>query len=413
MTATTVIVGAGQAGADLAVALRQQSYPGRILLIGEEPVVPYRRPPLSKGFLLGDVNEDALCILSGEGYSKRGIELRTGLRVECIDRADHNLNLSDGSRVRYDNLALTTGGRARKLELPGVNRPNVHSVRTLADIRNLSEQFKGGKRLVIVGGGYIGLEVASVAVKTGLKVTLVESLPRLLARVTGPELSQYYAEVHRRNGVEIRLGASVCALEGAEHVETVILQDGTRLPADIVIVGIGLIPNTELAAQAGLAVDNGILVDLYARTSDPHIVAAGDCTNHVNGFLRCRVRLESVSNASEQARVAAATICGQHVAYASVPWFWSDQYNLKLQTVGLSQGYDRVVLRGVSTTDSFTAFYLKDGVVIAADSVNRPQDFVMARKIVAGRLRVNAAFLADETVPLKTFLTAGANTCNS
>jgi 3-phenylpropionate/trans-cinnamate dioxygenase ferredoxin reductase subunit len=235
-------------------------------------------------------------------------------------------------------------------------------------------------------------------------VTLVEALPRLLARVTGPELSQYYLEVHRGHGVDIKLGAGVQALEGGELVETVILQDGTRLAADLVIVGIGLIANTELAEQAGLEVDNGVIVDLHAQTSDPDIVAAGDCTNHDNGFLGRRIRLESVPNASEQARVAAASICGQKVPHAGVPWFWSDQYDLKLQMVGISQGYDKVVIRGSMEANNFAAFYLKDGVVISLDTVNRPQDFMIGKKMVAARLVVDPAILADESASLKALV---------
>lgn len=404
VTATTVIVGAGQAGGDLASALRQLGYPGRIVLIGEESAVPYRRPPLSKAFLSGDMAEEALYIKTREAYAKHDIELRTGLRVQAIDRAARTLTLADGGCLAYDKLALTTGGRPRRLDLPGADKPNVHYVRTIDDINRLREQFKAGKRLVIVGGGYIGLEVAAVGIKKGLQVTLVEAMPRLLARVTGPELSQYYEQVHRRHGVDIRLGAGVQAMEGGSQVEAVVLQDGTRVPADIVIVGIGLIPNTELAEKAGLAVDNGIVVDLYAQTEDPDIVAAGDCTNHDNGFCGRRLRLESVPNASEQARVAAASICGQRIPHASVPWFWSDQYNLKLQMAGLSQGYDRAVVRGSMSADSFVAFYLRDGVVIALDSVNRPADFMAGKKMVAGRLRADPATLADETVSLKALL---------
>jgi len=404
VSATTVIVGAGQAGGDLASALRQFGYSGRIVLIGEESAVPYRRPPLSKAFLSGDMGEEALYIKTREAYAKHDIELRTGLRVQSIDRAARTLTLVDGGHLAYDKLALTTGGRPRRLDLAGADKPNVHYVRTIDDINRLREQFKAGKRLVIVGGGYIGLEVAAVGIKKGLQVTLVEAMPRLLARVTGPELSQYYEQVHRRHGVDIRLGAGVQAMEGGSQVEAVVLQDGTRVPADIVIVGIGLIPNTELAEKAGLAVDNGIVVDLYAQTEDPDIVAAGDCTNHDNGFCGRRLRLESVPNASEQARVAAASICGQRVPHASVPWFWSDQYNLKLQMAGLSQGYDRAVVRGSMAADSFVAFYLREGVVIALDSVNRPADFMAGKKMVAARLRADPATLADETVSLKALV---------
>lgn len=404
MSATTVIVGAGQAGSDLTTALRQMGYTGRIVLIGDEQAPPYRRPPLSKAYLAGDIGEEALYLKPAATYTKQNVELRTGVRVASIDRQAHTVTLADGESIKYDKLALTTGGHARRLPLPGAEKPNVHYVRTLADIQRLKEQFLPGNRLVIIGGGYIGLEAAAVGIKKDLKVTLVEALPRLLARVTGPELSQYYDGVHRRHGVDIRLGAGVQALEGDQIVDTVILQDGTRIPADLLIVGIGLIPNTELAEHAGLEVDNGVIVDLYAQTSDPDIVAAGDCTNHENGFLGRRLRLESVPNASEQARVAAASICGQKVPHVGVPWFWSDQYDLKLQMVGLSQGYDKVVIRGSMEADNFSAFYLKDGVVISVDTVNRPQDFMVGKKMVAAKLKIDPAVLADESVVLKSLI---------
>lgn len=404
MSETTVIVGAGQAGSDLTTALRQAGYTGNIILLGDEQAPPYRRPPLSKAYLAGDIEEEALYLKPPATFVKQNVELRTGVRVTAIDRHAHTVTLENGESIKYNKLALTTGGHARRLPLPGAEKSNVHYVRTLADIDRLKAQFKPGRRLVIIGGGYIGLEAAAVGIKKELNVTLVEALPRLLARVTGPELSQYYLEVHRRHGVDIRLGAGVQALEGGEQVENVVLQDGTKLAADLIIVGIGLIANTELAEKAGLEVDNGVLVDLYAQTSDPDIVAAGDCTNHENGFLGRRVRLESVPNASEQARVAAASICGQKVPHAGVPWFWSDQYDLKLQMVGLSQGYDNVVIRGSMAADNFAAFYLKDGVVIALDTVNRPQDFMIGKKMVAARLKVDPAILADESSLLKSLV---------
>ncbi len=404
MSETVVVVGAGQAGSDLCTALRQQGFEGRIVLVGEEPALPYRRPPLSKDFLSDAMEEQALFIKPQKAYDKQNIEVRTGVRVEAIDRAAHTVTLDNGEVIDYSRLALTTGGRPRLLPLAGAEKPNVHYVRTIADINKLQAQFSAGKKLLIIGGGYIGLEAASVGIKQQLNVTVVEALPRLLARVTGPELSSYYDGVHRSHGVDIKLGAGVEALEGDDTIDTVVLSDGTRLPADIVIVGIGLIPNTELAEAAGLDVDNGIMVDLHARTSDPDIFAAGDCTNHENGFLGRRVRLESVPNASEQARVAAAAMCGKPVPYTGVPWFWSDQYDLKLQMVGLNQGYEDIVIRGSMADNSFSAFYLKDGVVISADAVNRPKDFMVAKRIVAGKTRVDPAVLADESVELKSLI---------
>ncbi len=404
MSQVTVIVGAGQAGSDMATALRAQGYEGRIILIGNEAALPYRRPPLSKDYLSGDLTESQLYLKPAPAYEKHDIEVRTGVTVTEINRDAHTVTLDNGETIKYDKLGLTLGGHARKLPLPGADKPNVHYVRTIADIDYMKQQFQAGKKLVIIGGGYIGLEAASVGIKKELDVTLVEALPRLLARVTGPELSEYYCGVHRKRGVDIKLGSGVKALEGGNQVESVILEDGTTVPADLVIVGIGLVPNTALAEQAGLEVDNGVVVDVYCQTSDPDILAAGDCTNHDNGFLGRRIRLESVPNASEQARVAAATICGKQVPHDSVPWFWSDQYDLKLQMVGINQGYDQVVIRGSMEDDNFSAFYLKDGVVIAVDAVNRPKDFMMGKRIVAARMKLDPAVITDESVELKSLL---------
>lgn len=404
MSETVVIIGAGQAGGDMTTALRQQGFEGRIVLIGEEPALPYRRPPLSKAYLSGEMSEAQLYIKPASTYEKQNVDVKTGVRVESIDRAAHTVTLDTGEVIEYTKLAFCTGGHARRLPLAGAEKPNVHYVRTIADIERLKAQFQPGKRLLIIGGGYIGLEAAAVGIKKELNVTLVEALPRLLARVTGPELSEYYYGVHSAKGVDIKLGAGVEALEGGDTVETVVLADGTRLQADVIIVGIGLIPNTELAEAVGLDVDNGILVDLQCRSSDPDIFAAGDCANHDHGFLLRRIRLESVPNASEGARVIAATICGKEAQHNGAPWFWSDQYDLKLQMVGINQGYEEVVIRGSMEDNNFSAFYLANGVIISADTVNRPKDFMIAKKLVAGRVKSDAATLSDETVDLKSLL---------
>jgi 3-phenylpropionate/trans-cinnamate dioxygenase ferredoxin reductase subunit len=404
----TVIVGAGQAGSELATSLRQHGYAGSVVLIGDEEFVPYRRPPLSKTYLSGEVTLESLFLKPRAVYEKHAIECRFGIGVESIDRATRSLRLYDGSILRYEKLALTTGGRPRRLSVPGAERSNVHYIRTIADIDRLKQQLGEGKRLVIIGGGYIGLEAASVGIKKGLHVTVVEALPRVLARVTAPEISAFYERVHRGHGVDLRTGVGVHALEGDGDDCTVVLVDGTRLAADLVVIGVGLIPNTELAEAAGIEVSNGIVVDRYAVTSDPDIVAAGDCTNHDNVFLGRRLRLESVPNALEQARVAAASILGRPRVYDAVPWFWSDQYDLKLQMVGLSLGHDDLIVRGDIDANSFTAFYLKDGVVISADSVNRPQDFMFAKRLVAERAAVPPERLRDDAVPLKSLLQATA-----
>lgn len=404
--ATIVIVGAGQAGGETASELRKQGYAGRIVLVGEEPQVPYRRPPLSKAFLNGTATEESLYLKPAAEWDKVKVEFIGGVRAERIDRAGRVLHLADGRSLAYDKLVLATGGRARLLSLPGADKPNVFAVRSIADVHALRPLCQPGKRAAIVGGGFIGLEVAAVLVKLGLQVTVLEGLPRVLARVTVPEVSAFFERVHREAGVDLRTGVQITAFEGGDKVEQVLLGDGSRIATDVVIAGIGQLPNVELAQQAGLAVDNGIVVDEYARTSDPHIYAAGDCANHPNAFFDCRLRLESVQNAMEHGRTVAANLLGKAQVYNVVPWFWSDQYDLKLQMVGLSKGFDRMVVRGDLNGRAFAAFYLKDGRVLAADTVGRPADFMMAKKLVAGHARIDADRLADEAVPLKELLPA-------
>lgn len=408
-SSTAIIIGAGHAGGELAIALRNEGWNGRILLLGEEAHLPYHRPPLSKAYLAGSVEKSSLSIRPQLAYDKANVEFFGGVRVVRIDRANKRLELADGKQLAYDKLAIATGGRPRPLNVPNAAAAarcaNFHYLRTLDDVELIRAQMAPGKRLAIVGGGYIGLEVAAAAVAQGLKVTVLEALPRVLQRVTAPELSAYYERKHREAGVDIRTNVQVADLEvTGEAVSAVICADGSRLETDLVVVGIGLIANTELAAEAGLAVDNGILVNEYAQTSDPDIHAAGDCTNHPNPLLGRRLRLESVPNALEQSRVAAAGMAGKLKAYASVPWFWSDQYELKLKMIGLSEGFERLVLRGDPQTDSFSAFYLKNGKVLAADTVNRPQDFIAAKRLVAEGIAVTAEQLADDSKPLKELL---------
>ncbi len=409
-SSTAIIIGAGHAGGELAIALRNEGWEGRILLLSEEAHLPYHRPPLSKAYLAGSVEKTSLSIRPQLAYDKANVEFFGNVRVVRIDRANKRLELADGKQLAYDKLAIATGGRPRPLAVPNAAAAercaNFHYLRTLDDVELIRAQMAPGKRLAIVGGGYIGLEVAAAAVAQGLQVTVLEALPRVLQRVTAAELSAYYERKHREAGVDIRTGVLVADLELTDGaVSAVLCADGSRLEADLVVVGIGLIANTELAAEAGLAVDNGILVDEYARTDDPDIHAAGDCTNHPNPLLGRRLRLESVPNALEQSRVAAAAMAGKlHKSYASVPWFWSDQYELKLKMVGLSEGFERLVLRGDPLSDSFSAFYLKDGKVLAADTVNRPQDFIAAKRLVAEGIPVTAEQLADDSRPLKELL---------
>lgn len=410
-----VIVGAGSAGAELAVSARQQGWRGPVTLIGDEAHLPYHRPPLSKAYLSGKADVDSLALRPAETYAKAGIALRRGTRVDRVDRVAKRLHLATGEALDYGKLALCLGARARELEVDGLDprRPpsNLHCLRSRDHADAIRAGLRPGARLVVIGGGYVGLEVAASARGLGAEVTVLEAQPRVLARVTGPEVSAFYERLHREAGVDLRTGVGVVRIEcrtvgaeGRDVARTVVTDDGSRIAADAVLVGVGGVANTELAAAAGLAVDGGIVVDEYARTSDADIYAAGDCTLHPSAIYGRRLRLESVPNALEQARAAAASICGKPKPYDAVPWFWSDQYDLKLQMAGLSAGHDRFVLRGSMAARSFVAFYLRDGRLLAADAVNRPGDFMAAKRLVAARGTVDAEPLGDGSIPLKSLL---------
>jgi len=378
-------------------------------MVGDESYIPYRRPPLSKAFLADKGGLESLYLKPQAAYDNHAIECRTGARVERVMRDTKQVQLSGGELLSYEMLVLATGGRARALPVAGSELPNVHYVRTIEDIIGLKADFKPGARLVIIGGGYIGLEAAAVAIDFGLEVTVVEAMERVLARVAVPAISEFYARAHRDRGVNLLTATGVESFHGEQRVEQVRLSDQRILDADLVIVGIGMIPNTELAKDAGLEVDaNGIVVDRAARTSDPNIFSAGDCTYHENIFYGRHMRVESVPNATAQARIVAAGICGENQAYAAVPWFWSDQYDLRLQMVGLADGYDQMIVRGEMEANSFIFFYLKAGVVISADALNRPQEFMIAKKLVTERAQPPVDRLVDEEAPLKLLL-AGSN----
>ncbi|VFU07789.1 NAD(P)/FAD-dependent oxidoreductase [Methylocella tundrae] len=409
---TVAIIGGGQAGAEAATLLRQNGHKGRIILFGEEKHLPYMRPPLSKAYLAGEIGADALIYKAPVAYEKAGVELRLGQRVAGIDREARRLRLESGESVAYDKLVIAAGGRARELSVPGAKLRNIFYLRTIADVELLQPQLQPGRRLVIVGGGYVGLEFAAVAIKRGLRVTVLEGAPRVLARVTAPEVSAFYERFHRAAGVEILTGVAVSGFTpgpDGENVGAVQCGDGLSVAADFVLVGIGLVPNTELAEAAGLVIDGGILVDDVSRTSDPDIFAIGDCAVHArHGFLQRKMRLESVPNALEQARTVAAVIAGKPAPAATAPWFWSDQYDLKLQMAGISEGYDELAIRGSTEGASFIAFYLKDGRVIAADAINRPAEFMASKRLIADRAKVSAKDLADDSVPLKSLIAAAA-----
>lgn len=380
MTGRAVIVGASHAGAQIAASLRQLRWDGDIALIGDEAALPYQRPPLSKAYLAGDMGVDSLAIRDAEFYDKQQIT-RLDARVASIDRTSNHLQLVDGERVPFDRLALCTGARPRQLDAPGEDLGGVFYLRRASDAESVRAATRDGRRAVVVGGGFVGLETAASLRKLGLDVTVLEAAERVLGRVTTPAVSAFYSQVHRAEGVVVRTGAVVEAFGGEDRVREVVLAGGECIPADIVIVGIGVKPNTELAASTGLDVDDGVVIDDRARTSDPSIVAAGDCTSHTMARYGRRIRLESVPSAGEQAKVAAATMCDKAKEITALPWFWSDQYDLKLQIAGLKSDYDEVVINGDPTRDrDFSCFYFRNGRLIAADCVNRPRDFVFTKQ---------------------------------
>ncbi len=403
---TVVIIGAGQAGGTCGMELHKKGFEGRILIVADEDYIPYKRPPLSKTYFAGEASLESLYVMQQAKLDAAGIECMTGVRVDSIDRDNKALALSSGETLNYDKLVITTGSRARPLPVDGADRPNVFMLRNIADVDAIRERCGEGKRIVIIGGGFIGLEAAAVAVKLGMKVTVLEGLERVLARVTAPYTSEFYEKVHRDAGVDLRTGAAVTGLEGDPEVTHVVLGDGSKIEADLVVIGIGIVPNVELAEAAGLKVDNGIVIDDHCRSSDPDIYAAGDCANHHDHFYGRRMRLESVQNAMDQARTAADNLMGIEAVYDAQPWFWSDQYDLKLQMVGISQGYDDAVVRGNPDEKSFSVFYLKDGAIIAMDAISRPKDFMMSKKLIAERVQPDKEALADENVELKSFLPA-------
>ena len=405
MPETIVIVGAGQAAAQAADSLHRDGYAGRLVVIGDEPYPPYQRPPLSKKFLAGELPLERLAVKPAAFYAQAGVELRLGVRAEGLDLAGHTLVLADGERVGYDRLLLATGSAPRKVTIPGHDLVGVHYLRTIADVDRIRAELAPGARVVVVGGGYIGLEVAATCRGLGFEVSVLEMADRVMNRVVAPPVSAFFADEHARAGVRISVGAEVSALlpsaSDPRRVGAVAVAGGERIAADLVVVGVGVVPSTGLAAAAGLACDNGIVVDEHCRTSDPAVYAAGDCTSFPCRRYGRRVRLESVDNAFEQAKTAAANLRDGRVVHDRVPWFWSDQYDLKLLIVGLSHDHDQVVVRGDPLTRSFACCYLRAGELLAMDCINDPKDYMAARKLIAERVRCDPGRLADPAVPLK------------
>ncbi|MFJ1253926.1 NAD(P)/FAD-dependent oxidoreductase [Cupriavidus sp. CuC1] len=402
-----VIVGASYAGTQLALAARELGFDGEVTMVGEEPHAPYQRPPLSKGFLSSKIDASSLPLQSQARFDEERIVLKAGVSAQAIDRTHRELSLSDGERIRYDHLALTTGARCRQLQCDGARLAQVHYLRNLADACAIKASAGVSRRAVVVGGGFIGLEVAACLCALGLEVTVVEMQGRLLERAVPPLVSTFLLGVHEARGVTFRMGSQIARICGADAVTGIELETGEHLAADMVVAGLGVVPNVELASGCGLAVDNGIVVNSFGRTSDASIVAAGDCASYPNPWAddtgKC-VRVESIQSANDLAKAAAATIAGVPAPYDAVPWFWSDQYAYKLQMAGFSRGHDTTVVRGSPDEGRFTALYLRDGRLIGADSVNRPQDHMAVRRLLAARIHPGEGVLADETVALKSLL---------
>ncbi|PKP94075.1 MAG: pyridine nucleotide-disulfide oxidoreductase [Alphaproteobacteria bacterium HGW-Alphaproteobacteria-14] len=407
--ADVVIVGTGHGGAQAAIALRQHGFDGSILMIGRDNAPPYERPPLSKEYLAGDKGFERIMIRPEKFWADKDIALRLGAAVTGIDARAHRLTLSDGGSVTYRKLIWSGGGDPRRLPVPGAVLPGVFYVRDKGDADAMMAALAGGaKRAVVIGGGYIGLEAAAVLRKMGCEVTLVEMLPRLLARVAGAEMSDFFTAEHRRQGVDVRLNTGVHAVlgEDAGRATGVRLDNGEEVACDMVIVGIGVVPAVAPLIAAGAAGSNGVDVDFCCRTTLDDVYAIGDCAAHANDFADGAViRLESVQNAHDMANTVAKAIMGEKEPYHALPWFWSNQYDLKLQTAGLSLGFDQTVLRGDPETRKFTVAYLKNGVPVAFDCVGTMKDYVQGRKLLeSGVGKVDPALLADPEMPLKDLL---------
>ncbi len=407
-----VVIGGGQASVQLIEAARQHGFAGPIRLIGEEPALPYQRPPLSKQYLTGAFGEEWLHYRPASFYEKYAVDLSLGSRVAAIDRTAGRVLCEDGADIAYDRLAIATGTRARQLDVPGADQPHVFSIRTLADVDGLRARMGEARRAVIIGAGFIGLETAAVLVQRGIEVTLLAADTRLLPRVVAGEVADFLLDHHRMQGVNVVLQAKVAGIEPRGYGALgVVLEDGRSFEGDMVLVGIGAIANVELAQAAGLPCDNGIVVDELARTSDPAIVAAGDCTNHPNPLIGRRLRLETVHNAVEQGRTAGVTVAGGELPYIQTPWVWSDQYKLRLQSVGLAEGHDRTILRGDRTAGRFSLFYYREDRLLAVNCINQPQVFAATRKLLNQRIALLPDQAADPGLDLAT-LTASTTNLN-
>ncbi|MFT3722052.1 MAG: FAD-dependent oxidoreductase [Hyphomonadaceae bacterium] len=396
-----VIIGAGQAGGQAAYSLRLAGYEGAITLVGDESAPPYQRPPLSKAYFKGEMDAERLFLKPLEYYAEHNVELVTSKAAAKIDLAGKQVELADSSKLAWDKLVIATGARPRKLTLHGSDLKGVTELRTLADVDRLKHLAVAGARMVVVGAGYIGLEAAAVGQQLGLKVTVLEAMPQVLSRVAGPEIGAFYTHTHRAAGTDIRLGARLEHFEGVGQVSGVRIHGGEVIPADLVLVGVGVLPNLELALDAGIICGNGIVVDEHMRTSHPDVYAAGDVAWRPLIHYGREGRLESVHNAIEGGKIVAAAILGSPQPGLEVPWFWSDQFDLKLQTAGLWTGADQTIVRGDPNSRAFAVFYLKEGRLIAVDAVNSAPEYIVGKKLVAAKAAVAPGDLADKSISMK------------
>ena len=403
MKKNCVVIGASHAGSQFAFSLRQGGWKGDITIIGEEFDYPYHRPPLSKAFLSGEKKIQDILLRPAELYEKSGINIRLGERVKSIDRSNKSITTEDNNVIYYHKLVIATGARVREIPIPGSEIEGVCYLRNARDVNNIKSQVIPGKHAVIIGGGYIGLETAASLRKQGMEVTVIEAMSRILQRVTAPELSNFYKRIHLEEGVKIFEETVATEFKSIDEKINVLTSCGKSFLGDMVIVGIGVIPNVELANSAGLKVENGVEVNEFCQTSDSEIYAIGDVSWHYNKIYDRSLRLESVPNATEQAKIAALHINKKPKAYNSLPWFWSDQYNLKLQIAGLSNGYNDIVIRGdINKSRSFSAFYFKDNKLLAVDAVNSPREFMFTKMVLTKEQKLNKEILSDISLDLKS-----------
>lgn len=403
---SVVIIGAGHAAAEAILTLRKNGWTGKIILVGEETSLPYQRPPLSKAYFQKTISEDRLLIRNTAFYQSNEVTLHLGERAISIDRINKILSLSSGKKIQYSNLIIATGTRTRQLSCQGSDISKLYYLKTKNDVEKIQQGIDKNCKLLIIGAGYIGLEVAASSVKQNIKVTIVEASPRVLSRVTSTVISEFYQQLHKKHGVDIHLNTQLDYIEKATTGYNAVMTDGRKLNFDALIVGIGVLPNMELAQEADLECDNGIVVNEYCQTKDEHIYAVGDCSNHPSFIYNKNIRLESVPNAVGQAKVAALAICDQKVAYDQVPWFWSDQYDIKLQTAGLLTGFDEVVIRGDISTTKFSVFYLQNGKLLAVDAINSPAEFMVAKNLIINQISLNKEVIMDLSIKPKEFINA-------